>query len=101
MEFGFFVLIAVIAIALGLAIDRHRIAGLVTECQAQIEARGGRFEGYERRTFRSGPFMWAGKGQLILRVRWTDSGGRLQQLWVKRSGWPIGDKFVWDYDDGE
>lgn len=101
MELGIFFLIAAVAIILGLFIDRSRVAGLVEECRSQIEVRGGQLLDYERRTLRSGPFMWAAKGQIILRVRWQDSGGEFQQLWVKRPGWPMGDKFVWDHDDGE
>lgn len=101
MEFLLVILVGGIAFAVGLAFEQGRIADLVTECQAQIEAQGGRYLDHERRTLRSGPFMWAGKGQIILRVRWVDAKGRQRQLWVKRSGWPMGDKFVWDYDDGE
>lgn len=101
MEFGFFILIVAILIPVGLLIDRSRVGALVDECQAQIEAHGGELLDYERRTMRSGPFMWAGKGQIILRVRYRSSSGSIEQLWVKRAGWPMGDKFVWDHDDGE
>lgn len=101
VEFGFFILVAAVAIVLGLMIDRSRIESLIEECRSQIAMQGGELLDYERRTFRSGPFMWAGKGQIILRVRYRSSSGEINQLWVKRAGWPMGDKFVWDHDDGE
>jgi hypothetical protein len=101
MGFGFFILVAGFALVLGLLIDSNRVDGIVDEARRQIEERGGQYIDHERRTLRSGPFMWAGKGQIILRIRYADASGQVRQLWVKRRGWPWGDDWVWDYDDGE
>lgn len=80
-------------------IGQTRLANFEAELTQAVAERGGTVLRVDRPWFSNGPWLFRGKGQLILKVVYRDRAGYLRQLWG-RTG-TFSNDIDWDYDDGD